>query len=142
MPLIGDLGIWLSHNLLYVMHINKGTLFALSNYVFHVKSEVPLHTQTGKDAKFDCRRNGSRLNLEKKCTLYHNGVKYPCITKNISISGVLVSAHDFPPAKLELGDTCVLSFSNDTPSAIGEYESKVTRLDLSMVALSFLNLTF
>jgi hypothetical protein len=101
-----------------------------------------LHTQTGNDAMIDCRRNGSRLDLEKRCFLYHNGIKYPCKTKNISISGVLVSAHDFPPANLGLGDTCSLSFSNDTISAIGEYESKVTRLDLSMVALNFLSLTF
>jgi len=105
-------------------------------------SEVPLHTQTGNDAKFDCKRNGSRFNLEKKCILYHNGIKYPCNTKNISISGVLVSAHYFPPANLSLGDICGLSFSTDSISAIGEYESKVTRLGLSMVALSFLNLTY
>jgi hypothetical protein len=62
--------------------------------------------------------------------------------KNISISGVLVSAHDFPPANLTLGDTCSLSFSNNTISTIGEYESKVTRLGLSMVALNFLGLTY
>lgn len=101
-----------------------------------------MHTQTGNDTKLDCKRNGIRFNLEKKCILYHNGIKYPCITKNISISGVQVSAHDFPPANLNLGDTCGLSFSNDTVSASGEYESKVIRHGLSMVALNFLSLTF
>jgi hypothetical protein len=101
-----------------------------------------LHNQTGNDTKLDCSRIGSRINLEKKCILYHNGIKYPCKTINISISGVLLSAHDFPPANLNLGDLCGLSFSNDTISDIGEYESKVTRLGLSMVALNFLGLTF
>jgi hypothetical protein len=101
-----------------------------------------LHTQTRNDALLNCRRNGSRFNLEKWCVLHHNGIKYPCKTENISISGVLVSAQEFPPANLNLGDTCGLSFSNDTILAIGEYESKVTRLGLSMVALNFLRLTF
>jgi hypothetical protein len=111
-------------------------------FIFDTKSEAPLHTQTGNDAMLDCRRNGSRFNLEKRCVLHHNGIKYPCKTKNISISGVLVLAHDFPPANLNLGDTCSLSFSNDNISTIGEYESKVTRLGVSMVAMNFLSLTF
>jgi len=105
-------------------------------------SEGPLHTQTGHNTEFNCKRNGSRFNIERNCFLYHNGVKYPCRTKNISISGVLISAHDFPPANLSLGDTCGLSFSNEIISTIGEYESKVTRVGQSMVALNYISLAY
>jgi hypothetical protein len=105
-------------------------------------SEGPLHTQTGNNTEFNCKRNGSRFNIERNCFLYHNGVKYPCRTKNISISGVLISAHDFPPANLNLGDTCGLSFSNEIISTIGEYESKVTRVGQSMVALNYISLAY
>jgi hypothetical protein len=101
-----------------------------------------LHIQKGNDTKLDCKRNGRRFNLEKKCTLYHNGVKHHCKTVNISISGVQITSHDFPPDNLQIGDVCGLSFTNDHMSSLGEYESKVTRVGLSMVALTFLSLTF
>jgi len=124
------------------MQIKMAQFLQITIKIYDVTSEDPLHTQTGNETKLDCKRNGSRFNLERKCVLYHNGIKYPCKTKNISISGVLVSSHDFPPANINLGDTCGLSFSNDTISAVGEYESKVTRLGSSMVALNFHSLTF
>lgn len=101
-----------------------------------------MNTQLGNDTKLDCKRNGSRLNLETKCILYHNGVKHSCKTVNISISGVQVTANNFPPADLKIGDICGLSFSDSRMSTIGEYESKVARLGISVVALNFLSLTF
>lgn len=101
-----------------------------------------MQAQTENEHSYDVTRNGNRFNLEKRCTLYHNGVKHPCKTVNISISGVQVTANDFPPANLKIGDICGLSFSSDKISSSGEYESKVTRLGMSMVALNFLGLTF
>jgi hypothetical protein len=109
---------------------------------FNVKSEAQLITRTENDAQLDCKRNGRRFNLEKHCVLYHNGVRHSCKTVNISISGVQITASDFPPVNLKIGDVCGLSFSHEKISALGEYESKVTRVGLSMVALSFLSLTF
>lgn len=80
--------------------------------------------------------------MEAKCVLYHNGVKHPCKTVNISISGVRVTADNFPPSSLKTGDICGLSFSDGRISTLGEYESKVVRLGQSIVALNFLTLTF
>ncbi|HIJ97037.1 MAG TPA: PilZ domain-containing protein [Desulfuromonadales bacterium] len=79
--------------------------------------------------------------MEKRCILYHNGVEHHCKTVNLSISGVQIASTDFPPANLKIGDICGLSFTSNHVSTQGEYESKVTRVGLSMVALSFLSLT-
>jgi len=85
-----------------------------------------------------CKRNGVRFDVEHDCTLYHNDIKYPCKTKNISFSGMLISAQDFPPESLKLGDTCSLSLSTDPAKEVGDYSSKVTRIGISNIALCFL----
>ena len=90
----------------------------------------------------DCKRNGVRVDVEHECLLYHNGVKYPCLMKNISISGALVCALDFPPTTLQVGDTCGLLLSTDLTMSPGEYTSRVARLEPSNVGLHFLGLAF
>jgi hypothetical protein len=62
--------------------------------------------------------------------------------KNISISGALVSAVDFPPESVQLGDTCSLFLSTNPTMCPGEYTSKITRLGPSKLALQFLGITF
>jgi hypothetical protein len=91
---------------------------------------------------FDCKRNGIRVDVEHECLLDHNGIKYPCLMKNISISGALVSALDFPPDTLKVGDTCGLLLSTDLSLTPGEYTSRVARLGPSNIGLHFLGLDF
>jgi hypothetical protein len=63
--------------------------------------------------------------------------------KNISISGALVTAENFPPSTIQIGDTCGLSL-NGNLSLIhgGGYTSKVTRLDQSNIGVHFLSIAF
>ena len=101
-----------------------------------------MYSQTSNDMRVDCKRNGIRFNFEHDCLLHHNGIKYPCRMKNISISGALVSALDFPPETIKLGDTCGLLLCTDLAMSPGEYTSKITRIETSKVALHFLGLDF
>ena len=87
-------------------------------------------------------RNGVRVNIEHECLLQHNGIKYPCLMKNISISGALVSAPGFPPATALAGDMCSLYLSTNPTLCPGEYTSRITRLGPSIIALHFLGITF
>lgn len=88
------------------------------------------------------RRNGMRIACDDKCLLHHNGIKYSCRLENISISGALICAQDFPPAAIKLGDTCGLLLCTDPTMCPGEYTSKVTRLGPSKIALHFLDHAF
>lgn len=90
----------------------------------------------------DCKRNGMRLNCEHTCLLYHNGIMYPCQMKNISISGALVCALDFPPDTIQLGDTCDLFLNTNPTFCPGKYSSRITRLEPSNIALHFLSIAF
>jgi hypothetical protein len=101
-----------------------------------------MHLQAGNSTRVDCKRNGLRIDYERECVLKHNGTKYSCLMKNFSISGVLVSEPNFPPAAIRLGDTCSLSLCADPTAKSVEYNSRVTRLDPSNIALYFLNVVF
>ena len=90
----------------------------------------------------DYKRNGTRVDYEHECLLHHNGIKYPCQMKNISISGALVCAQDFPPSTVQLGDTCALSLCTDPALSSGKYTSKVTRLGPTKLGLYFLSIAF
>lgn len=92
--------------------------------------------------RVDCERNGMRLDCEHKCLLHHKGIMYQGQMKNISISGALVCALDFPPDTIQLGDTCGLLLNTDHTLCPGEYSSRVTRLEPSKIALHFLNISF
>ena len=92
--------------------------------------------------KVVCERNGVRVNIEHACLLQHKGIKYPCMMKNISISGSLVSALDFPPVTIQVGDMCSLFLSTNPTVCPGEYTSRITRLGPSIIALHFLGITF
>lgn len=86
-------------------------------------------------------RNGMRFAYKVGAVLYHNDAAYSCMTKNISISGVLVFAKGFPPIAIQPGDICRLSLcpdSTDTPGQSG----RVTRLGSSGVALNFLDFIY
>jgi PilZ domain-containing protein len=87
-------------------------------------------------------RNGMRLDCDNKCLLHHNGIMYPCQMINISISGALICAMDFPPATIQLGDTCDLFLNTNPTSCPGKYSSRVTRLEPSKIALHFLSIAF
>lgn len=92
--------------------------------------------------KVGCRRHGTRVDYEHDCLLQHNGINYPCKMVNISLSGALVSAQDFPIADIQLGDTCALLLCADPTTGIGEYTSRVTRLGPSIIAVYFLSIDF
>ena len=86
------------------------------------------------EARFDCNH---------ECHLFHNGILYPCCLKNISISGALVYADNFPPSAMKIGDMCHLSLNIDPLSdAAGGYTSKVTRFEKSHIGLHFLTISF
>ena len=101
-----------------------------------------MHSQTRVGTRDVCERNGTRIDCEHECLLYHNGINYPCLMKNISISGALVCAVDFPPATIQVGDTCHLELRKYPALSPGKYTSKVTRLGHSKIALYFLSITF
>ncbi|MDD2850334.1 MAG: PilZ domain-containing protein [Desulfuromonadaceae bacterium] len=92
--------------------------------------------------KVDCKRNGTRFACEHECNLHHNGAVYACQMKNISISGALVSAENFPPEAIQIGDTCALSLSNDVMANPGRYTSKITRLESNKIGVRFLSIAF
>ena len=98
-----------------------------------LREEIPMYTSA---------RKGERVNCNDKCLLNHNGVKYPCILENISISGALIGAYDFPPADIRPGDTCGLLLCSDSALCSGEFKGKITRLAPSKIGLYFLGITF
>jgi len=54
-----------------------------------------------------------------------------------------VSAENFPPATIQIGDTCRLSLKNDLSSDYGGgYTSKITRFEPSHIGVHFLSITF
>jgi hypothetical protein len=83
------------------------------------------------------KRSGVRFDYAHDCTLYHNGTKYPYKTKNMSLSGTLVSAQNFTPAPVKLGDMCGISLCADPEVSHGE-AGKVTRVSHSDISLQFL----
>jgi PilZ domain len=91
---------------------------------------------------YDCQRYGTRVDHERKCYLSHNGVKYSCHMKNISISGALVCVPDFPLHPIQSGDTCGLFLTAEPTQAPVEYMSRVARLESSKIGLQFLGMTF
>jgi len=98
--------------------------------------------QTENGMTVGCRRKGTRVDYGHECLLHHNDTSYPCKMVNVSLSGVLVSAQDFPIADIQLGDTCALLLSTDPASGFGEYTSKITRLGPSIIALYFIRIDF
>ena|ERR1039457_2280828 len=107
-----------------------------------VLNEVFMGTPKRNGMEFDCQRNGMRFDFEHECILDHKGFRYSCQIKNISISGALVCAKDFPPGHLQLGDTCALLLCTDPTVIHGEYTSRVTRLEPSKIGLFFLGMAF
>jgi hypothetical protein len=59
--------------------------------------------------------------------------------KNISISGSLVYPLEVFPINIQLGDTCSLLLDSYHTLRSGEFESTVTRLKDSKIALRFLD---
>ncbi|NTV49525.1 MAG: PilZ domain-containing protein [Geobacteraceae bacterium] len=87
------------------------------------------------------KRNGTRFDYEVGAVLYHNDNTYHCMTKNISITGALVSAQEFPPAALRPGDICRLSLCTEPTETPGQ-SGIVTRLGPSDVALNFMDFIY
>jgi hypothetical protein len=83
-------------------------------------------------------RNGIRIDCVSKCVLQHKGVTYPCLLKDISISGVLICGIDFPPSTIQIGDVCGFFLCSDPKVCSIEYASRVTRLGSADIALNFL----
>jgi hypothetical protein len=98
------------------------------------------HAENSRDD--DDNRKGSRFDYKQECILHHNGSTYHCKMKNISISGVLLSAQEFPAAPLKLGDTCGVALCTDPAVSSGVYTSKVTRCDMAGIALNFLGFIY
>lgn len=94
------------------------------------------------NARIICRRNGTRVDYGHACLLRHNGKEYPCRMVNVSLSGALISAHNFPLANVQAGDLCALFLCTDPALSFEEYTSRVTRTGPSIIALSFLRIDF
>jgi hypothetical protein len=63
--------------------------------------------------------------------------------KNISISGAMVFAENFPYSSIKIGDTCRLSLhGNLSFDPDGGYTSKVTRFENSHIGVHFLSIAF
>jgi hypothetical protein len=88
--------------------------------------------------KINCKRNGTRFDVEQNIIIHHKGIKYPSKMKNISITGVIASIPGLSPDIIQAGDTCGLSFSSDPTVKAEIYSSKVSRVDSSHIALNFL----
>ncbi|MDD2852223.1 MAG: PilZ domain-containing protein [Desulfuromonadaceae bacterium] len=92
---------------------------------------------TGNHMGSSYRRNGTRFDYEQDCTLVHNGAKYLCRMRNISISGVLVSLSEQTVSGIQPGDTCRLSLCTGLVGDSGEYVGSVSRLSQHDIALNF-----
>lgn len=91
---------------------------------------------------YSSSRKGLRVACDDKGILSYNGIKYPCLLENLSISGVLISVRDFPSETIRPGDTCGLYLCSDPKLCPGEYTSKVTRIAPSKIALHFLDIAY
>jgi hypothetical protein len=61
--------------------------------------------------------------------------------KNISLSGALVSAENFPPSAVKIGDTCGISLNSDLSLITGGgYTSRITRFDESHIGVHFISI--
>ena len=102
-----------------------------------------MNSLSTKGVKVDCKRIGTRFDCSHDCNLFHNGTLYQCRMKNISISGALVCAENFPPSAIKVGDTCRLSLDSDLSlDQMGGYTSKVTRFENSHIGVHFLSIAF
>jgi hypothetical protein len=100
-----------------------------------------MYSETASTTSGVNNRNGTRFDYEVGAVLYYNNATYHCMTKNLSISGALVSAQEFPPAALRLGDICRLSLCTEPTEAPGQ-SGIVTRLGPSKVALNFMDFIY
>ena len=96
-----------------------------------------MYSNTEESSGTRNKRKSVRFDYEHDCTLYHNGVKYPCKTKNVSLTGTLIRAQPRTPTPLKLGDMCGISLCSDSAVSHGE-ASKVTRVGPSDISLEFL----
>ncbi len=99
-----------------------------------------LQTTTGWNGV--CRRNGTRVDYEHDCLLHREDAGYSCKILNISLSGALVSALNFPTHEIRPGETCALLVCSDPNSNFSEYTSRITRVGPSIIALQFLRIGF
>jgi hypothetical protein len=88
--------------------------------------------------KSDCKRNGTRFDIEQDVVIHHEGIKYPSKMKNISITGVIASVPGLPSNVIQVGDTCGLSFGADPTVKPAVYSSRVIRIGSFGIALNFL----
>ncbi len=88
--------------------------------------------------KINCKRSGTRFDVEHDIVIHHKGTKYPCKMKNISITGVIASAPGISSSVIQVGDTCGLSFCADPNVEPEVYSSRVMRIDSSGIALNLL----
>lgn len=97
---------------------------------------------TRNEFYLDNKRNGTRIEHDRMCFLFHNGVSYPCRMQNISLSGTLISALDRVPEVIQPGDMCGIFLTAEPNQCPVEYTSKVVRLEHSKIGLYFLGMTF
>jgi hypothetical protein len=107
-----------------------------------IPKEVSLNTLISHDKRVGKERNGIRTNCDYKCLLQHDDIMYPCMIKNISISGALVCALEVIPYHIQLKDTCNILLTSDHTLSSGEYNGKVVRLEHPNIALQFMGIGF
>ena len=100
--------------------------------------EASMNTPIVSDKRVGIKRNGIRTDCDYKCLLQHDDIMYPCVMKNISISGALVCALEVIPYQIRLKDTCNLVLTSDHTLSSGEYRSTVVRLEHPNIALQFM----
>lgn len=98
--------------------------------------------QTEAGIVMSCKRNSVRIDIEHDGVLHYNAAKYVCKVKNFSLSGVLISAPGLSISEVEIGALCDISFGKDFHLDTRIFSSRVARLSIADIGLSFTGATF
>jgi hypothetical protein len=84
----------------------------------------------------DYMRSGTRFEVDHACVIHHGGAKYSCTLKNISLTGVLVSAPGNFIDAVRMGDICGISFSSNPSARSAICSGTVARREQLLIALN------
>jgi hypothetical protein len=82
----------------------------------------------------------SRIVCAAECILNFDGVDFPGVIENISLTGALIKLDSEMPAGIRPGDTCDMIFCSSPDVYPIKYTSKVVRLDSTLIGIEFLEL--
>ena len=82
----------------------------------------------------------SRIVCEARCILTFDGLDFPGVIINLSLSGALIKMDDTIPDTIGPDDLCDLIFCTNQDQYPLKYSCKVVRVETGMIGLQFLEL--